>query len=64
MVLSATAGISKLNHIHTGSCSDLGGLAYGLTNMAAGTSVTTVDATQASLSGGGFAINLHIADDA
>ena len=64
VVLSATAGISELSHIHTGSCSDLGGVAHGLTNMAGGASVTTVDATLASLSGGGFAINLHTADDA
>ncbi len=59
VVLSATAGISELNHIHLGSCSDLGGVEFGLTNMAGGTSVTTVDATLASLRTGGFAINLH-----
>ena len=64
VVLSATAGMSTLNHIHTGSCSDLGGVAHGLTNMADGASVTTVDATLASLTAGGFAVNLHTTEDA
>ena len=64
VVLSATAGISELNHIHAGSCTDLGGVVYGLTNMADGASVTTVDATLDSLIAGSFAINLHKAGDA
>ena len=59
VVLYATAGISELNHIHSGSCSALGGVSYPLTNMADGTSVTTVDVTLASLQSGDFAINLH-----
>ena len=63
VVLSATAGLSEANHIHLGSCSDLGGVEFGLTNMAAGASVTTVDATLASLRTGGFAINLHKTGD-
>ena len=63
VVLSATAEISELNHIHAGSCRNLGGVTYGLTNMASGTSATTVDATLASLMTGGFAVNLHKAGD-
>ena len=64
VALAATAGISELNHIHEGSCETLGGVAHGLTNMADGASVTTVDATLASLLTGGFAVNLHQTGDA
>ena len=59
VVLSGTVGISELNHIHTGTCSNLGGVVHALTNMADGASVTTVDATLASLMTGSFAVNLH-----
>ena len=59
VTLLATAGISELNHIHSGSCADLGGVDYPLSSMADGMSVTTVDATLASLQTGDFAINLH-----
>ncbi|MSQ12505.1 MAG: hypothetical protein EXR48_07480 [Dehalococcoidia bacterium] len=59
VVLLATPGISDLNHIHTGTCKDLGGVTYVLTDMANGLSVTTVDASLDSLLAGGFAINLH-----
>ena len=59
VTLLATTGISELNHIHSGSCTDLGGVSYPLTNMADGMSVTTVDATLASLQSGDFAVNLH-----
>ena len=64
VVLLATAGISQANHIHTGSCKNLGSVAYPLTDMANGRSVTTVDVTLASLRTGGFAINLHNATNA
>ncbi len=64
VALSATVGISDLNHIHTGTCEDLGGVAHGLTDLADGTSVTTVDATLDSLRAGGFTINLHQIGDA
>ena len=60
MVLYATAGISESNHIHEGSCMDLGGVAHGLTKMADGISVTVVDASLESLTMGGFAVNLHM----
>ena len=36
VVLSATAGISELNHIHAGSCTDLGGVVHPLTSMGGG----------------------------
>ncbi len=52
---------SELIHIHSGSCGAdaLGGVVNGLTRIAGGVSVTTVDATLASLRTGGFAINSH-----
>ena len=64
VVLRATTGISKANHIHTGPCSQLGGVAFPLTDMANGTSTTTVNASLNSLLTGGFAINLHNASNA
>ena len=64
VVLSTTAGISELNHIHAGSCTDVGGVVHGLTNMADGASVTTVDVTLDSLITGSFAVRLHKAGDA
>ena len=64
VVLLASAGISRANHIHTGTCADLGGVAHPLTNMEGGMSVTTVDVALADLMTGGFAINLHDVDDA
>ena len=52
---------SELIHIHSGSCGGdtLGGVVHGLTSIAGGGSVTTVDATLASLRTGDFAINSH-----
>ena len=52
---------SELVHIHSGSCGadTLGGVVYGLTNIADGVSVTTVGARLSSLRTGGFAINSH-----
>ena len=52
---------SELVHIHSGACGNdtLGGVVHGLSNIAGGTSTTTVDATLASLRTGGFAINSH-----
>ncbi len=55
---------SGLIHIHTGACGDgLGGVAFGLTTLANGTSVTTIDAALGSLRTGGFAVNAHDASD-
>ena len=52
---------SELVHIHSGRCGNntLGGVVHPLTNIANGTSKTTVDATLASLRTGDFAINTH-----
>ncbi len=59
VVLMATPGKSKANHIHTGDCVALGGVAYPLTDMANGQSTTVVNASLDALTKGGFAINLH-----
>ncbi len=53
---------TELVHIHTGQCGEsLAGVAHPLTNFVdgSGASVTTVDASLASLLTGGFAINSH-----
>lgn len=63
VVLNVPAGAteSELVHIHSGSCGNdtLGGVKYGLTNIAGGWSATTVNVTLASLRTGDFAINSH-----
>jgi hypothetical protein len=64
IVLQATSGISRANHVHSGSCENLGGVVHGLTNMADGISVTTISVPLNSLLTGGFAINLHHVDTA
>lgn len=52
--------VTELAHIHDGQCGDnLGDVVHALTNLAGGASVTTVDATLASLRTGVFTINLH-----
>ncbi|MDA0263284.1 MAG: CHRD domain-containing protein [Chloroflexi bacterium] len=61
VVVSATAGISALAHIHSGSCATLGGVVHALADTSGGISSTTVDATLESLINGDFAINLHTA---
>ena len=63
VTLLATAGISQQNHIHKGSCAELGSVPYTLTDMVAGISVTTVDASLNSLLTGSFAINLYKTGD-
>ena len=53
---------TELVHIHNGQCGDdLGGVLGGLTSFVngSGASVTTANATLASLQSGGFAINSH-----
>jgi hypothetical protein len=62
VVLSITgqpAGVPQPVHIHTGSCDQLGGVKYPLTNLVDGKSTTTVNASLADLTAGGFAINAH-----
>jgi hypothetical protein len=47
-------------HIHPGSCAKLDPAPkYPLTNVVAGKSTTTVDASLASLTSGSFAVNVH-----
>ena len=52
---------SELVHIHSGVCGNdtLGSIAHGLTDVAGGASVTTVDASLSSLRTGDFAVNSH-----
>ena len=64
MVLNLSAGDlqTELVHIHTGSCGDgLGGVVHGLTKFVDGSgfSVTTVDASLASLRTSAMAVNTH-----
>jgi hypothetical protein len=47
-------------HIHSGTCANLGGVVYPLTNVVAGASTTTVKGvTIDKLLGGTYAINVH-----
>ena len=60
VVVDATAGISELNHIHSGQCGDtLGGADYGLTKTNGGPTTTVVNATMKDILDGDHAINLH-----
>ncbi|MEE9198814.1 MAG: CHRD domain-containing protein [Dehalococcoidia bacterium] len=62
--INATAGVSGIQHIHSGSCDNLGGVAHDLGTIGAeGTSVTVVDASLESLMAGEFAVNLHDKDN-
>jgi hypothetical protein len=55
---------SQPAHIHEGTCEELNPEpAFGLPNVADGTSETTVDAPLETLTGGNYAINLHMSDD-
>ncbi|MDA1128384.1 MAG: CHRD domain-containing protein [Chloroflexi bacterium] len=64
VVVSATAGISALAHIHSGTCQTLGGVVHPLSDTSGSISSATVDATLDSLIAGDFAVNLHTAADA
>jgi opacity protein-like surface antigen len=51
-------------HIHDGTCADLKGVAYPLTNVVGGSSTTTVKGvTVDKLVGGTYAINVHESAD-
>jgi len=51
-------------HIHPGSCAKLDPAPkYPLTSLVNGKSTTTIDATLASLTAGGFAVNVHKSPD-
>jgi CHRD domain len=55
---------SQPAHIHEGTCDELNPApAFGLPNVADGTSETTVDTSLESLTGGTYAINLHMSDE-
>ena len=55
---------SQPAHIHEGTCDDLTPEpAYGLPNVAAGSSDSTVDVSLDTLTDGDYAINLHMSDD-
>jgi hypothetical protein len=55
---------SQPAHIHEGICDELNPEpAFGLPNVVDGTSETTVDAPLDSLTGGNYAINLHMSDE-
>jgi hypothetical protein len=53
------AGIQQPVHIHEGSCLGVGAVKFPLTNIVAGISKTTVDASLDDLSKGGYSINAH-----
>ncbi len=62
VVISVTpgaVGVAQPIHIHSGTCATLGDVVHVLTDVAAGKSTSTVNATLASLRTGDFAINLH-----
>ena len=64
VIVRATAGISELNHIHTGQCGPtLSGVEHGLTRTNGGAVTTIVNATLGSLRDGNHAVNLHKAGD-
>lgn len=55
---------SQPAHIHEGTCDDLNPApAFGLPNVADGTSETSVDASLETLTSGTYAINLHMSDE-
>jgi hypothetical protein len=60
--MSASAGsVPQPAHIHHGSCVKLDPTpAYALADVKSGKSASTVDATLADLTSGGFAINVHM----
>ena len=58
--ISPGSMVSGPIHIHTGQCgTTLGGVAYALTNVVGGISITTVDVALEDLQDGNHAINLH-----
>jgi hypothetical protein len=55
---------SQPAHIHEGTCEELNPApAFGLPNVSDGTSETAVDAPLETLTGGNYAINLHMSDE-
>jgi hypothetical protein len=53
-------GVAQPEHIHTGTCADLGGVKYPLQSVSNGSATSVVkDLTVADLQKGTFAINVH-----
>jgi Cu/Zn superoxide dismutase len=62
--ISGAPASAQPAHIHPGSCANLNPAPkYPLTSLMNGKSTTTVDATLASLTAGGFAVNVHKSPD-
>jgi Cu/Zn superoxide dismutase len=60
----APSGIPQPAHVHTGTCSNLDPAPkYPLAPVKDGVSSTVVNASLASLTGGGFAVNVHKSGD-
>ena len=60
VVIDAIPGISGIQHLHNGSCDELGAMVHDLGTLGAdGTSTTLVEASLESLLAGDFVINLH-----
>ncbi|MCH7907904.1 MAG: hypothetical protein IIB26_10795 [Chloroflexi bacterium] len=57
------ADVPQPIHIHAGSCDTLGDVAFALSNVVNGRSVTNVKATLAEITTGGFTINGHKSGD-
>ena len=62
-ISSGAAGVNQPIHVHDGTCDPLGGVAHGLSAVADGSSVTTIDTSLASIMGGAHAVNLHLSGD-
>jgi len=62
-ISSGAADVPQPIHIHDGACDTLGGVAHALSAVVNGSSVTTVDATLASIMGGANAVNIHLSGD-
>jgi Cu/Zn superoxide dismutase len=64
VALTGAPASAQPAHIHPGTCTNLNPAPkYPLTSLTNGKSTTTVDATLASLTAGGFAVNVHKSPD-
>jgi plastocyanin len=60
---SGAADVPQPIHIHAGNCDNLGDVAHALSDVVNGRSVTTVEASLAEITSGGFTINTHKSGD-
>ncbi|MBI4499367.1 MAG: CHRD domain-containing protein [Chloroflexi bacterium] len=58
-IAPGAAGVAQPAHIHDGTCANLGGVKYPLTNVTEGKSTTTVNVDLATLEKGTYAVNVH-----